>query len=332
MMVGALVGVAAFQILTSQAYMPTYAKVFAQIVAGAFIASTIEKRDILHFQHIMKPTCIVVSGMLILNILMGIIIHYTGHLDLLTSFFCAVPGGMADTPIIAADVGANGGQVAVLQFARMVFGIGIMPSLILKFSRQKQKATISSAIAIEEEILEKHNSSMAMQTSHKNNTNFAITVIVAMLSGILGRILGVPVGALLFSLLGVILFNFFFNRAYLPIWVKRVAQVLSGAYIGSSFGIQDIYALKKLILPMILLLAGYGIACFVIGHLLHKTCHMDLKEAYLCATPAGASDIALIASDLGVQSTDLAALQIIRMLTAVTVFPLIILFLIHHIY
>ena len=48
---------------------------------------------------------------------------------------------------------------------------------------------------------------------------------------------------------------------------------------------------------------------------------MTRREGYLTATPAGASDMALISSDLGVDSPDLIVLQLMRMLIVVMAFP-----------
>ena len=44
------------------------------------------------------------GGMLCLNLIMGFVIHKVTDLDWITSFMCAVPGGMSDTPIIAAEM------------------------------------------------------------------------------------------------------------------------------------------------------------------------------------------------------------------------------------
>ena len=44
----------------------------------------------------------------------------------------------------------------------------------------------------------------------------------------------------------------------------------------------------------------------------------------LAATPAGASDMALISSDLGVNSKEVIELQIIRMVVVIVVFPQVI--------
>ena len=79
------------------------------------------------------------GGMLCLNLIMGFVIHKVTDLDWITSFMCAVPGGMSDTPIIAADMGGNGGKVAVMQFSRLLAGIGLFPSLKRQLLIMKKK-------------------------------------------------------------------------------------------------------------------------------------------------------------------------------------------------
>jgi len=79
-----------------------------------------------------------------------------------------------------------------------------------------------------------------------------------------------------------------------------------------------------LAIPAIILLSGYFCACLLIGWFIHNKFGMTLKESMLAATPAGASDMALIASDLGIEGTDVVVLQIIRMLFVVLIFPQVI--------
>ena len=93
-----------------------------------------------------------------MNLLMGFLIHAVTDLDWITSFMCAVPGGMSDTPIIAADMGGNGGKVAVMQFARLLTGIGVFPSLILTVTKKE-------AIPQQEARVQTHSSGCLLYTS-----------------------------------------------------------------------------------------------------------------------------------------------------------------------
>ena len=49
-----------------------------------------------------------------------------------------------------------------------------------------------------------------------------------------------------------------------------------------------------------------------------------MPETMLAATPAGASDMALISADIGVNSRELVELQVIRLVVVVSLFPQII--------
>jgi len=49
-----------------------------------------------------------------------------------------------------------------------------------------------------------------------------------------------------------------------------------------------------------------------------------MNESMLAATPAGATDMALISADIGIESADVIVLQIIRMITVISLFPQII--------
>lgn len=311
MMVGAMLASAILGLGFDMAYMPTEAKVVAQIVAGAFIAAGMEKNDLLHMRHIPRPIFILLGSMLALNLIMGFLVHFLCGIDLATALYCAVPGGVSDMPIIAADAGANSGIVALVQLSRLITGIGLFPALIAKASKAE-----SREILIEER--------QKTPPPPKTAGTVALTLAVATGCGLLGRLSGMPAGTMLFSLLGVLVLKVAFNRAWLPLYIRRGAQVLSGCYIGNSITRGDLLGFKSILWPILLVLAGYTVACFLISAALKRFTGMTRREGMLAAIPAGATDIALISSDLGVTSPDLIVLQIVRMLGSIILFPQVI--------
>jgi len=311
-MVGALVAVSILSATTSHGYMPLSARVIAQMCAGAFIACTVEKDDLKRLPHLGKPLTILLISFLLVNLAMGAVFHYVGGLDWLTAMCCAIPGGLSDVPLIAADMGANGSYVAVAQFFRSSIGMGVFPSIVLWRTRDEEGH-------VRQETQRRQASLGSGRTS-----DFILTVIVAALSGMLGRALHVPAGGLLFPLLGVMALKLLFNRAYLPLWSKRVAQVLSGAYIGCAVTMEVLLGLRYLVIPIVILIAAYAVQCFVLGAILKRTCGLTMRESMLMATPAGAADMALIASDLHISSPDVIVIHILRMIVVIVLFPQII--------
>ena len=320
MMVGAIVGAALLNITTARAYMPSEAKLMAQCLAGAFIGCSAKRGDGETLKKLGRPAAILLLGMFCLNMLLGTALYMLSPMDLLTSMMCAVPGGMSDTPILAADLGADATKVALMQFVRLIAGIGIFPSAILALTRND--ASLSDQTSEPDD--EVRDSKAGHRQAISKNAAFLLTLAMAFICGITGKKIGMPAGALVLSMLGVMAMKICLDIAYLPMWVKRLAQVLSGAYIGCGIAAADLLELRYMILPALLILVGYTINCLVVGHILHTRCGFDRRTAMLVATPAGASDMALISADLGVDSKELVELQIIRMVVVVALFPQII--------
>lgn len=313
MMVGAILAVTILSITTDLAVMPVQAKVTAQCLAGAFIACSVSREDLKNLPKLWRPLLVLLASLLAVNLLTGLLIWRISPLDPLTAMLSCVPGGMSDTPIIAADMGADAGKVAILQFVRMSAGIGVFPSLILLITKDPPGPAASPEGPAKPVAAKQHGAAA-----------FPLTLAAAFLCGIAGKLSGIPAGTLVFSMFGVIALKLLTGKAWLPMWAKRLAQVLSGAYIGCGISRRDLLELRYLLLPAVLVLAGYFLNSLLTGQLLHRLFGYSRKTAMLIATPAGASDMALISSDLGVTDKTVIELQIIRMVVVISVFPQII--------
>ena len=310
-MVGAIAGIVLFNFTCGKAFMPFEAKVAAQIVSGAFIGVGVSREEIRQFKRLLKPLALLTACMLALNLTLGAVMHLTSDLDLITAMFCAVPGGMSNTPIIAAEMGADSAKVAVMQFIRLCAGVGLFPSVIKIFVKHGEKGC------------------KPVENTPKtpySHYGFLVTAAAAAAGGLAGELSNIPAGALLFSLLAAIAVKQMVPACVLPGWIKRLAQVLAGAYIGTGIAPQDIAQMKGLLLPAVIMLGSYMAACVAIARLLSRHTGLTISEGMLAATPAGASDMALISSDIGICSPDVVILQIGRMLSAVLIFPYVIRF------
>ncbi len=308
MLVGALIGAALLNVLTPYGYMPYAGRFSAQVAAGAYVGAMFDRTQLKSARRVWKPYLFVMVFFLSANLLAGFLIWKTGACDLMTALLSCVPGGMSDTPLIAADLGADVGVVAILQFIRMCVGVALMPTLIAALTPPSEHAEA----AAEGERASKKKQPLTLA---------AATVAIAALGGALGKLAGLPAGVLVGSMVIVIVMNLTYGRAYLPMPLKRAAQILSGAYIGCTLTPESIGRLKNLLLPAVIILAVYVPMSLLCGHLIARVLHRDMREALLTASPGGASDMALIAADLGVESTDLMVTQVLRMVTVVLLFP-----------
>jgi membrane AbrB-like protein len=143
-------------------------------------------------------------------------------------------------------------------------------------------------------------------------------------AGFIGDITPIPAGTFLFAIIAVLPLKLKFNFAFIPPWVKKFTLLISGCYIGSAMTMKDVREFRFLLLPLGIVLGGYLVNCFITGKILSAVCGFNRKEGMLATTPAGAPDIALSSSDIGVENTDVIIIQIFRAVIAMAVFPQII--------
>lgn len=306
MMIGAVIGACVFGSLSQAAYMPSLAKTTAQIIAGAFIGSGIRREDVAAMRHILKPALILLPCLLVVNITAGYLVYRTSSMDLLTALICCAPGGLSDMPMIGADLGADPSMVVVMQFVRMSMGIGVFPLMIRAVAgRQVERTEVQKPTKVQ-----------------KYHPQYILTTFgVAAVCGFLGKVLPVPAGTMGFATLGSICYSCCTGHGEMPPLFRKAAQLLAGAYVGASVGPEQLSMLKTLGIPVLILITAYVLACFGIGYLLYRAGYFNYEEAMLAATPAGASDMALISADLGIHNIQLIVLQVLRLVVVVLVFP-----------
>ena len=314
MLVGAILGAAALNIATGQAYIFPQARVLTQALTGAYIGCMMTREDVRHLPRLIQPYFFVLVSLLVLNLAMAAVFYRATDLDLLTCLFCAAPGGMSDTPLIAMDMGADGSVVAVMQFVRMIFGMGCLPTVILLSDRLLEP---EAAKALESRIQQQNKRVQAKPTF----LGFLPTMCLAMAAAGLGKLSGVPAGALSAALIVTVALKLSGRCPGMPIWLRQVAQVVSGCCIGSGITRDQIFAMRQLALPAVALCLGYIACCVGVGLVLSRLFHIPPREAMLTLSPAGATEMALIAADLGVESTNLVVLQICRLVGVMLIFP-----------
>ncbi len=328
MMIGAIIGSAIFNIATGRGHMTYEYKFIAQVFSGAVIGCTISREDLKGMKYVFKPFLFVITMFLITNITVGFILYYTSEMDLVTSLMCAVPGGISNIPIIAIDFGANGAQVVTVQFARLLAGVGVFPTLIKHLEKyDKVKNSENKIQNMEQQPSSEVNETEVNETEVKKlRYEFLLMGLVfATLGGLFGEWIGLAGGVLLFSMVATIAIKLKFEEVQIPNMFRRVAQLLSGAYIGYTMTYADILGLKNLFVPIVIVIFFFFINCMFSGYMLQKYFKFGLQEGMLSAAPAGASDMALISADMGVSSPRLVMIQVARLIVVVSVFPQVIL-------
>lgn len=118
-MIGALLCVSLFNILTQAAVIPVEFKILTQMIAGIFIGCRISRSDLLQLKKMMKSVVIVLFILMGCCLLMGYGIYLISGVNLPTGLLATAPGGLVDITLISEDLGANSATVSVFQITRL---------------------------------------------------------------------------------------------------------------------------------------------------------------------------------------------------------------------
>ncbi len=321
-MLGSMVAVAALTIITNTGYMPSYAKQIVQGVSGAFIALGLSRKDIQGLKQMILPAVVLVGSFMIFTGVMGLMLHFLFGLDQASAFLVSIPGGVSEISLMAAEFGAEPATVSFIQTFRLFTVYLIFPPLITYVKEHRKKGVEETEALVLTEEEEREDSFIDRIIPDKPLYKQLMTVLVGQIGGFLGKISGLPAGTLSFAMIAVLLYNLNSKRGMLDRKYRRYCQVVSGALIGRTMTLEMVLNIPKLLIPTIALMAGYVCANFIISTLLSKTKKIDFISAMFASSPGGASDMALIAAELGGESPKIAILQIIRLLSVYIIFPL----------
>ena len=154
-----------------------------------------------------------------------------------------------------------------------------------------------------------------------NTINLILTLIIAILGGYLASKKKIPAAYMLGALFLVAIFNIFFNKAFLPNYFKFITQVATGTFIGSKFHSEDVKMLKKVIVPgmtMVVLMIAFS---FVLSYLMSTFLGIDNLTSFFATAPGGIIDISLIAYDFKANTSQVALLQLIRLISVISFVP-----------
>ena len=148
-----------------------------------------------------------------------------------------------------------------------------------------------------------------------------LTLLVGMAGWRVAQRVGLAAPAMLGSMLAVGISNVLFGYAVVPEAVRIFAQGISGAFIAMSITPADLFHARRLIVPLVLLLACFTLNTIVVGLFIHAFCDIDLMTALFSCVAGGVTDTALIAMDFGADAGEVGLMQTARLVTVLLFFP-----------
>ena len=323
LLVGSMVAVAAFNILTGKGVFYPGARVMLQVFSGALVGSRIGVNELKSMKSLLLSVVVLIASMLVLNITVAFAVLMVSDLSPATALFATSPGGANDMSIIAPDFGGDAGVVAILQVCRLILIYLFIPPTIRYLDKREQvrhperRQTPPSAEPMQ---------GSAVSTDKKQ---FLLMLLAAAVGGTILYLLGVSAGAMIGGMIGSAAFCVTRGRQKYPAKLKTLLQLCSGAYIGCKIDRATVMNLDQLLLPLLIMLAGIFAFTFLTSALIRRLSHLDRSTAMLASTPGGIQEMSLLSEELGADTPKVAVMHTARIAFVILFFPYIIQLLLH---
>lgn len=151
----------------------------------------------------------------------------------------------------------------------------------------------------------------------------SVTLLIGTAGGLTCYLLRIPGGALLGSMLAVGIYNCFKSQAFMPSQVRRGAQIVIGCLLGLNLNLNTFMELRAVLIPALVISTILLIWGIMTGFIVFRFCNLDMNTAFLSSSPGGMTELSLVAASLGGDGAKVAILHLTRLITIISVIPLI---------
>jgi uncharacterized protein len=256
------------------------------------------------------PVMLVSAGTLVVCLAAGAVLARATDVDEPTAALGMVAGGASGIVAMAQDLGGDDRLVAFMQYARVLVVVLLTPLLAgILFPGGHGTA----AAAGDGPLL-------------AGASDWAITLGCAALGVAAGQAVRLPAATLLgpMAVAGALTLTHALGDFTVPPLLREAAFVGIGLQVGLRFTVATVRQVGRLLLPVLLAIAGLIVACFALALLLEATTDVSLEDAYLATTPGGLYAVLAVAFGAGANTTFILAVQGLRLLVMVLLAPVVV--------
>jgi membrane AbrB-like protein len=304
-----LVGIATTLIAPDRVAVPDAGFTAAQAVAGVALGTFLDSSSLDAIAGGWLPLTLVTAATLAISLAAGAVLARVTGLDPATAALGMVAGGASGIVGMAGELGADDRLVAFMQYLRVLVIVLLTPVLVaLAFPGDAATATAASEAVL------------------GDARGWALAVGVAVTGAVVGERARMPGGALLgpMVLAAVVTLAVPGGAFDVPPLLRETAFALIGLQVGLKFTLETIRQLGRLLVPVLLALAGVLVACGLLAVVLDVTTSVSLRDAYLATTPGGLYAVVAVALGADANAGFILAAQGVRLLVMVLLAPVVV--------
>lgn len=319
----------------------------SKLILGCYLGLMVDRSTLRQLKQVVLPAGIVSAWMLALSLVSGYILYKVSHLSIETAFLGSTAGGIAEMAILGLAFHADTVTITILQLFRVLLFLVAMPLVarwkigntsevhrIADIGHTKNNARNNNQMVgrdLENSNLESDSRVLPaggqdLNPSQRNGSVFSILLLLlaTLIGGAIGRYLGIPAGDMLGAMFGVGTANTLFgDLPPVPPLMRNYARIAIGIAMAQQLTPETLARLSDLILPILLLGVLMVASGILLSRVLQRITGWDTGTCLLVSSPAGLTQMSIIAEEVGADPLVVSILHTARLLSILTVLPLL---------
>jgi uncharacterized protein len=284
----------------------------AQAVVGVVLGAYLQSSSLRALGDDWLPVALVSAATLGVSLLAGEATARVTGIDRVTASLGTIAGGASGITTMARELGGDDRLVAFMQYLRVLVVVLITPLFAAAAFPGDGSGSGGGAGAV---------GALSVIGSARD---IGVTLGLALGGAALNRLLTIPAGALLWSMLlsGIVTLSAPAHWFVAPAAIQDVAFAIIGLQVGLRFTLDTVRQTGRLLIPMLVSIMALLVACFGLAIILNATTDASLADAYLATTPGGLYAVLAAAVGAGANTTFIVAVQGLRIVVMVLLAPL----------
>jgi membrane AbrB-like protein len=284
----------------------------AQAVVGVVLGAYLQSSSLEALGDDWLPVLLVSAATLGVSLLAGEVTARVTDVDRVTASLGTIAGGASGITTMARELGGDDRLVAFMQYLRVLVVVLITPLIAAAaFPGDGRSGSGGGGAA-------------GAIPAIGSARDVAVTLGLALGGMLLNRLLTIPAGALLWSMLlsGIVTLSAPAGWFVAPAAIQDVAFAAIGLQVGLRFTMATVRQTGRLVVPMLVSIFVLLVACFGLAIILNATTDASLADAYLATTPGGLYAVLAAAVGAGANTTFIIAVQGLRVVVMVLLAPI----------
>jgi uncharacterized protein len=292
-----------------RAAVPQPAFTASQAVVGVTMGTLVDLETLQVVAANWLPVLLVTIGTLALSLAAGLLLRLRRDISPVTGAFAVIAGGASGIIVMARELGADERMVAVLQYLRVLLIVLLMPVI----------ATVVYGASTDPTPAAGSGDGVGWVPG------LLITAGCAVIGLVVGRLLRVPVAALLGPMVAAAALQLtgLVDGLAVPDLVENTAFLVIGLQVGISFTRGSLRTIGRALPLALAVILGLIVASAGLGAVLAAVTGVSALDGYLATTPGGLYAVLATATGSGADATFVLAVQVLRLFVMLLSAPLV---------